>query len=98
MKYAFQEVGEEESDLVYPVGGIKDFLKPNAEVLVFTLRRRYPDRNLPAQIDKIKLNVKWKNYNEDDFTMGNYATISASSVTVKNTQATTATTSTSNTN
>ena len=66
---------DEPSDLVYPVGGLKDYLKPNTEVLVVTLRRRFPDRNLPAQIDKIKLDVKWKNYNENDFIPGNYASI-----------------------
>lgn len=67
----------ESIDLVYPRGGIKDFLKPDGDFPVFTLRRRNPfaaEEDADNEMLKLNLSLKWKTYGADDFTVSNFAT------------------------
>lgn len=67
----------EQIDLAYPAGGIKDYLKPDADFPVFTLRRKNPfgkENDIKEEMSKLNIMLKWKTYGSDDYTVSNYAT------------------------
>lgn len=64
---------KEDVDLVWPRGGIKDYLKPESEANIVTLYRRTYGPSDEPQMAKLDLDVKWKAYGQGDFTMSNLA-------------------------
>jgi hypothetical protein len=80
IKISFHPVSEgEEIDLVWPEGGIKDFLKPGMDCPIITLRRRNPMRavelNSTQEMSKLNIALTWKQYDDKEaFTVSNYST------------------------
>lgn len=64
-------------DLVYPHSGVKDYLKPDNDFPIFTIRRKNPfsaAEDASPEIGKINFSLKWKTYDSDDYTVCNYST------------------------
>jgi hypothetical protein len=76
VKIEFVKINKEDTvDLDFPVGGIKDFLKPDNEFHVMNLRRINPFAAIDSEereISKLNLNIKWKTYEHDDFNTSSY--------------------------
>jgi len=65
---------EADINLVWPRGGIKDFLKAGATSHLLTLRKRAPTAaSGEPETVKLGIEVRCKAYNATDFTMGGYA-------------------------
>ena len=66
---------EEEINLVWPKGGIKDWLKGEASSHLMTLRKRkaVTEAGAAPETAKLSIEVTWKPYSGTDFTMGSYA-------------------------
>ena len=71
---------EADINLVWPRGGIKDFLKAGATSHLLTLRKRAPTAaSGEPETVKLGIEVRCKAYNATDFTMGGYASQTAGS-------------------
>jgi len=70
------KVEEGEINLVWPRGGIKDFVKAGYTSKLLTLRKRDP--SLPSagepESQKLDIKVNWKPYDKQDFQMSMYET------------------------
>lgn len=70
---------EKEIDLVWPRGGVKDYIKPGTTSHILALHRKNPfadkDGHEP-EIGKLDISLHWKEYFEADFTMSNYSSTS----------------------
>jgi len=61
-------------DLIYPQGGIKDYLLPEVETPLLTLRRKNPYMlTTVPEMSKLNITLTWKAYKSTDFTICNYA-------------------------
>lgn len=64
-------------DLSYPAGGLKDYLKPDSDFPIFSMRRKNPfsvAEDAPFEMSKLNVMLKWKTYGSDDYTVCNYST------------------------
>lgn len=77
LKIGFHAKEEEPADLVWPRGGIKDFVAASTTAHLLTLRRRDPFTvtGVP-EIGKLNFEVRWKTHNDTDYTMSNFASSS----------------------
>ena len=73
MKISFQPKCDEKTiDLIWPRGGIKDYIKPGTTSHIMTLRRRDPfvqDTEGGDEIGKLDTVLEWKPHKDQDFKM-----------------------------
>ena len=77
----FIEPLDTEIDLIWPKGGIKDYIKAGQSCEIATLQRKDPFSNLDATdvIDLLDIKIESKEHQEPDFTMESYSTVGGKS-------------------
>lgn len=78
VKISFRPKCDEESiDLIWPRGGVKDFVKAGSTSQIMTLRRSNPfaqSTNEVNEIEKLETVLEWKAHKDQDFKMERLST------------------------
>lgn len=70
---------EKDIDLMWPRGGVKDYVKPGTTSHIMALSRKNPfadKEDHQPEMGKLDISLRWKEYFEADFTMSNYSSSS----------------------